>query len=131
MQFGAPWNFFGGYRGQFQGAVGASILSVIKAIELEMIIEQMDQRNHFDQFVTQNKIVSVIKVTFVNNQYQDQNSAWFNEKLSRVSSARMFLPQVENTTQNSGGSFESSSFDRCCRCFDPSSKEGFKVKQTF
>ena len=68
MQFGAPWNFIGGYRGQFQGAVGASTISVIKAIELEMIIEQMDQRNHFDQFVTQNKIVSVIIVTFVNNQ---------------------------------------------------------------
>ena len=68
MQFGATWNFVGGYRGQFQGAVGASTLSVIRAIELEMIIEQMNQRNHFDGFVTHDKIVSLVMLSFVNNQ---------------------------------------------------------------
>ena len=73
MKFGAPWKTSEGYRGEFQGAVGASMLSIIMLIEFVKTSEMTKERNHLYESVTQEEFVSVENQGFENNTYRSKH----------------------------------------------------------
>ena len=73
MKFGSPWKTGEGYRGEFHGAVGASMLSIIMLIESVKTSEMTKERNHLYESVTQEEFVSVKNMRVKNNTYRSKH----------------------------------------------------------